>query len=85
MPYLIQLNGIDLGDADEILERKGNKKVAEIQEDTIPRLKERILERSRMRHQNDRIQMERDWEQKKLKLDSIKASMNEKFRFNKND
>lgn len=80
-PKLLQLNGVDLAESEE-----GDQTVvntAEADEGLVLRLKECIVERSRVRHQGDRVTLEHGWEQKKLKLDAIKASMNDKFKFNK--
>lgn len=84
---LIQLNGVDLVEEDEEeSDRKfsnSSGKVDNVDSDLVAQLKDSILERSRVRHLNDKIQMERAWEQKKLKLDSIKTSVNEKFKIRK--
>lgn len=58
---------------------RGSKEGARNEDETISRLKDDILERSRARRQNDRVLLDRDWEQKRLALESIRASMNEKF------
>lgn len=81
---MIQLNGLDLVEEDEE-EKFSNSsgKVDDVDSDLVAQLKDNILERSRVRHLNDKIQMERAWEQKKLKLDSIKTSVNEKFKIRK--
>lgn len=76
------LNGEDDdGEKDIATSYMMNRKSDE--ESLVLRLKESIVERSRVRHKNDRISLEHEWTQKKAKLESIKASMNEKFKFRK--
>lgn len=95
LPNLIQLNGVDLSDERLVVDdetttttiesEKNDDRKKKLGEDRdVSSLRDVIVERSRVRHRNDRISLEHEWEQKKAKLESIRASMNEKFKFNNN-
>ena len=79
---LIQLNGLDLVEAMPSTnnEQRGDDEEEAAAAAAMDRMRANIVERSRVRHQNDRICMEREWEQRRLALDSIKTSINEKFK-----
>lgn len=83
LPNLVQLNGVNLvseGDEDE---DEGNSHEDErdlVSDSRLVKMKETIVDRSKLRHQDDLVNLERGWEQKKLKLETIETSIKEKFR-----
>lgn len=78
---LIQLNEneLDDDDGDEIEEKEDEIENNEDQLDTMERTQQEIVKRSQDRQKNDKVVLDKAWQQKKNKLELVKKDIDKKF------